>query len=264
MRTLQEIKNNILAEKALHPTLNVLDNTSPTSIWLLWVNIIAYAIWLHEAFFDKHVSHVETIAARAIPNTLPWYHYQALQYQHGYMLEWNASTLRYEYTTIDLSARIIALCAVIEGQDSIILKVVKKTTSLTPLTNTEKNAFSTYINRLKTPGVSVFVISENADEIRIYADVYYNGTLPLTTVRASVETAINAYLESLPFDGKFQLSKLQDAIQQATGVTDVALGNIQARFGTSAFQSIVLDYHPYSGYFTLATPLAGTINYIAQ
>lgn len=268
MRTVAEIEAAIIAEKDTKPALVGLSNTSPTAIWRLWVYIIAFAHWLHEQFFAAHVSEVEAIASRAIPGTSKWYHYQILQYQDGYTLAWNATTLKYEYSAIDESAKLINLAAVKENAaGGLIVKVAKKTgTNPEPLAAPELSAFTSYLNQIKFAGTFISVISENADDIKIYADIYYNGTQLQNNVKLKVESAINSYLFKLPFDGIFQLSKLQDAIQSVPEIVDCALTLVQAKFGSSAYQIVILDYYPYSGYLQVAsaTPLTSTINYIAR
>jgi hypothetical protein len=265
MRTLQQIEAQILAEKDLKPSLSALNNTSPTSIWRLFVYIVAYAIWIHEQFFGKHVIEVEGIAARAIPGTARWYQYLALQYQDGYLLEWDANAFQYKYSSIDTLAQIVKLASVKENPTGgITVKAAKLSgTTPEPLTAPELSAFVSYINDIKFAGTFVTVISENADDIKIYADIYYNGTQLLSNVKLLVEAAINNYLLNLPFDGLFQLSKLQDAIQAVPGIEDVSLTSVEARFGVSAYQNVSLDYYPYSGYLKIPNiaPLSTTLQY---
>lgn len=265
MRTLAEIQAAILAEKDTKPSLSGLNNTSPTSIWRLWVYIVAYAIWIHEQFFANHVAEVETIAARAIAGTARWYQYYALQYQDGYLLEWDNTAFQYKYATLDTAAQIVKLAAITENPTGGIIAKVAKVSGTTPepLAAPELSAFISYMNEIKFAGTFLAVISENADDIKIYADLYYNGTQLLSNVKVAVESAINSYLSKLPFDGIFQLSKLQDAIQNVPGIVDVSLTLVQAKFGSSSYQTLSLDYYPYSGYLKIATavPLSASLQY---
>jgi hypothetical protein len=257
-----------LAEKDSKPSLAALNNNLPTAIWRLWVQITAFAIHLHEQFFDLHRLAVEEIASRAIPGTPHWYQYMATQYQNGYTLSWHQDSLSYRYSVIDEQAKIVKLAAVRENNTGgVIIKVAKAgTANPQPLTNAEKAAFYAYMSEIKFAGTFLSVVSENPDEIQIHAEIYYDGTQLLGTIQGAVTQAIENYLATLPFDGVFQRSKLVDAIQALSDIEDVKLTTVAARFGAAAYQAIDLDYYAYSGYLRMATafPLATTLQYIPR
>lgn len=266
-RSLIEIQNSILAQKDAYPELAVLNNSSPTSIWRLWVYIVSYAVWLHETFWDVHKKEVSEIAARAIPGTPPWYRYQCLQYQDGYLLTWNEESLKYEYTAIDEDAKIVKYASIREQQGIVGVKVAKAAAGIPePLSVPELASFSAYMNKIKFAGTFLNIVSEAADKLKVYADIHYNATLPEATIQSQVEAAINAYIRELPFDGRFQIIRLVDKIQSVEGVEDVEMGTVSAAFGVNPYVDISLDYFPYAGYLEIdgTFPLSSTLNFVPR
>ncbi|WP_258930728.1 hypothetical protein [Flavobacterium oreochromis] len=88
-RTIAEIQNEILEQKKDTISLNKLNNESKTSIWKLWINIVATAIWIHEKIVERN-------ALISRPHTLNWYREQALNYIHGQNLIWKDGSYQFE------------------------------------------------------------------------------------------------------------------------------------------------------------------------
>jgi hypothetical protein len=120
-RTIAEIQNEILTEKGNQPSLNGLTSSSKTSIWRLWINIVATAIWVHEKIVEKN-------ALVSRPHTLNWYRDQALNFHYGVPLEpdlsngmsliWQDGSYQFDTTGLTESeieeSKIIKHCAVSE------------------------------------------------------------------------------------------------------------------------------------------------------
>lgn len=267
-RTLETIRAEIIQQKQFYPELNGLNSTSPTSMWLLWVYVVAFVIWTLEQLWDVHKAEVETIAARAIAGTPRWYAHMAQQYQQGYLLTWNPATLKYEYAVDDPVSRIVKFSAVRESAGGLVfVKAAKQTLAGAPepLTAPEKVSFTAYMNEIKTAGTPLLIISEVADLLKLDLDVHYDGIIPIATLQADVETAITAYIEGLPFDGTFRKIKLVDAIQQVEGVIDVKLNTVDAKFSSFPYAPVDLSYISYAGHMKIdpAFPLSGAITYVA-
>jgi hypothetical protein len=127
-------------------------------------------------------------------------------------------------------------------------------------------------------GISTQVVSADADQVRINADVYYEGTYQ-SVISANVIAAIGTFLATVPFNGITYLVELEKAIKAVTGVVDVELSFISLRAATDAFSpggnTIIYDlanginnrkYIPYAGYSNPETTpsytLTDTLNFI--
>nr|WP_315175609.1 hypothetical protein [uncultured Flavobacterium sp.] len=194
-RTIAEIQNEILNEKDNQSALKGLTSSSKTSIWRLWVNIVATAIWVHEKIVEKN-------ALVSRPHTLNWYREQALNYIHGAELEWKDGSYQFDTTgfiddnEID-NAKIIKYCAVSEVDLETVLKPNKDVDEIFSdyfrnkvgvvfiKVATENNGkisridvpdqlagFKEYIARIKDAGNQVHIISSPGDILELNLTVY--------------------------------------------------------------------------------------------
>jgi hypothetical protein len=194
-RTIAEIQNEILKEKDNQSALKGLTSSSKTSIWRLWVNIVATAIWVHEKIVEKN-------ALVSRPHTLNWYREQALNYIHGAELEWKDGSYQFDTTGfIDdkeiEKAKIIKYCAVSEVDLETVLKPNKDVDEIFSdyfrnkvgvvfiKVATENNGkisridvpdqlagFKEYIARIKDAGNQVHIISSPGDILELNLTVY--------------------------------------------------------------------------------------------
>lgn len=134
-----------------------------------------------------------------------------------------------------------------------------------------RSAFQAYIKQMKPPGVKMAVVSRPADTLKIYYTVYIdplvlniNGEMLSNTSVKPVESTITAFIQSLPFDGVFEVTKLTDAIQQTVGVRNPVFQSGEVKYGTLPYQSISDFYVPNAGYLAIdpAFPLSVTIQYV--
>ena len=209
-------------QKAQQPELAELNSSSTEAIWVLWVNMTAFIIWLQENLWDAHVIEIQEIAGRAVPGTVRWYQYIALQYQEGYSLEWNNERLQYEYPVIDESAKIVKRSSVREFGGIVQIKYAKldADNNPEPLNPGEKAAFNSYMYKVKFAGTFLQEISEPGDLLKLNMDVYYDPIGLVNNVRSAVEAAINNYIYNLPFDSELRISKIIDQIQLVRSVVD--------------------------------------------
>lgn len=199
-RTIAEIQNEILKEKDNQSALKGLTSSSKTSIWRLWVNIVATAIWVHEKIVEKN-------ALVSRPHTLNWYREQALNYIHGAELEWKDGSYQFDTTGfIDdkeiEKAKIIKYCAVSEVDLEEVLKQLRGNSTIKDgqifsdyfrnkvgvvfiKVATENNGkisridvpdqlagFKEYIARIKDAGNQVHIISSPGDILELNLTVY--------------------------------------------------------------------------------------------
>src|SRR5690606_3533510 len=112
--------------------------------------------------------------------------------------------------------------AVVEAKDDsrIIVKIATEINSkLQPITNTEKEAFDTYINEIKDAGVNISVINYLPDllrlNIRIFRDPLVldeNGVHRLTG-KLPVEDALQEFMKELPFNGELIKQNLANKLE---------------------------------------------------
>lgn len=200
-RTIAEIQNEILAEKKKQPLLNGLTNTSKTSIWNLWINIVATAIWVHEKIVEKN-------ALISRPHTLNWYRDQALNFHYGVPdsnsgmpLIWKDGAYQFDTTGLNDTqiedSKIIKHCAVSEIDLETILKPRKepeeifsdyfhnkvgvvfikvatlKGDKISKLDQgNELYAFKEYISKIKDAGNQVYITSDDGDILKLKLNVY--------------------------------------------------------------------------------------------
>jgi hypothetical protein len=201
-RTIAEIQNEILIEKEKQASLNGLTNSSKTSIWNLWMNIVATAIWVHEKIVEKN-------ALISRPHTLNWYREQALNFQYSRILNtvmpltWKDGSYQYDNTDLTETQieeyKIIKHCAVSEIDLETVLKpsgkideilsdyfhnkvgvvfikvatVKDEKISRIDVPN-ELFAFKEYIARIKDAGNQVYITSDQGDILKLNLTVYFD------------------------------------------------------------------------------------------
>lgn len=204
-RTIAEIQNEILIEKEKCTSLQGLTNTSKTSIWNLWINIIATAIWVHEKIVEKN-------ALISRPHTLNWYREQALNFHYGIPLDpesrnetlliWKDGSYIFDTTNLSEAeieqSKIIKHCAVSEidlqtildqrkdnvqeifsdyfhnkvGVVFIKVATVKDDKICKLDINNELFAFKEYIAKIKDAGNQVYITSDEGDNLKLSLNVY--------------------------------------------------------------------------------------------
>jgi len=280
-RTLDEIYQAILTEKASQATLNGLTSNisdqqtllnelttgSRVAVWTLWAWITAVSIWTLEKLWDQYKVDVQAIADRAVPGTAAWYAAQVLAFQYGDQVTVIDNVP--QYATIDTSKRIVKRVAIIEdGSGVLTIKVAKDNGGvLEPLSNAEQTALEAYLNDIKFAGTRIQVISLNADKLRLTLTVHYDATLMnsdgklISDGSSPVDDAIDAYLAALPFNGVVHERGLEDEIQQVAAVSDLEFTLLEATTGSNPWQSWTLQYMTTAGY-----AVADTLNitYIAD
>lgn len=278
-RTITEIYDSMAIEKenmasltSLAPAIDdsqtlLTDLSSPSKVahWRLFMWVTAFGIWVFEKLNDLFKEEIEAIIAKYRPGTLRWYQEQAFLFQYGHELTWNATERKYEYATINDAAKIVKYCSVAKVGNIVRIKVAADDGNGNPvaLTAPQLAGLNAFYFMWSYP-VQFVVISYDADELKIYGIVKYNPMVDKAATQALVEAAINTYLKSLPFNGRFNINQLIDRLQVLTGVEDITQVQVWTKYGALAYQSVTDEYQTYAGYAKIDSvnfPLSTTLTY---
>ena len=253
-RPIATIQQSIVDAKNADSNLNGLTSPSQVAIWWLWTWIIAAVMFTLETLWDTTSASLTAIAASAIPGTPAWYKMMALQWQSGDAITFDSQN-RPVYVPVDISHQVVTQCAVInDGSGGIIIKVAKTVGgALVALSNAELVEFTSYLQEIGFAGVQASCQSLNADNIRVTAQIYYNGQLDEPTLLALIIANIKAYLNSIPFNGTVLTSAVELAILNTPGVNDVLITDIAQRNGIDAYVSFTRQKQTEAGYIVFDT-----------
>lgn len=233
---------------------------SPVSIESTLFYIFAATAHVIEQMFDQFKTDVEErIDANIIP-TVRWYHSSALAFQYGDPLVYDPEKYQFRYSAIDEAKQLVKYVAVKDRGGSIQILVSGDEGGLPcPLTGDVLTAFKSYMNSIKIAGVILSIQSMKADDIRINATIEVDpmvinaSGIRLTDGSKPVLAAINDYLKGIEYGGKFNKTKLVDAIQRVEGVLDVELGECAAKAASATEYNVIKNnnYTAVAGCFIL-------------
>lgn len=262
---IKAIRADIYNEAITDVDLALTNSPSNTALWNLWADLFAYISWMLHSIWTIYEQRLKTAALAAIPHTAYWYSLKAKEFQLGDNLDATEGIV--VYPVIDVLKQIVTASAVKEINGSLVLKVAKGTTTLEPLSTSELAAFQGYINAVRDAGVNILIVSQNPDLLKVEIAIYYNPIIPIATLTANVEAAVNSYINNLPFDGVFRRTKLIDAIQIVEGVVDVKITVCEASTNyivTPNFVPIDVFYETVAGYMNIDSnfPLTTQLTFI--
>ncbi len=265
MRSIGEIESIIIEEKSNHSQLDDLNSESKVSIWRLWVFLVSFAIHVFEGLQDAFKDEVVLIQENSKIGSLRWYKYIVLDWQYDHELEWVG--YRFGYVLDDSGARLVSQAVAVSNGRKLIVKVAKgEVGALEPLSASEYDSLKAYLEEVKIAGTDITLISELADSLKLYFNVYYDPIKSQSTVSADVELIIENYIQNLPFNGQLKLSLLVNEIQDISGVVDVVFTDAYGRYGNLAYNQFDRVYLPNAGYMEIdeAFPLNTTITYLTE
>jgi hypothetical protein len=241
-RTTQEIENEILQAKSQEAELASLNSVSQTAIWRVWVRLTAFVVALFERLFDAFSAEIDTRIAQSRAGTLAWYAEKAKAYQNGDVLNANG-----EYDTINEAKRIITRCSVREVAGGISVKIAKGEPPV-PLSATELQSFTTYLNKIKFAGVGVTVVNLPAEVVVVNIEVLYT-LVGEEVAKNSVKEAISEYIKSISFDGEFVINDMIAVCRAKQGIVDVLVNSvtINANLVTGGRYTAVSGYYSFDG-----------------
>ena len=216
--TAEEYKNQIINTAQAYPQLGAnLTSTSKTAIFRLWASAVGIVMATFEAVFNTFKQDVEDTLRAKKPHSLLWYTSKAKDFQLGYSLpnfedEYD-NTLLTEEQVEDSKIVTHASCTKSlrqNGRNYLRLKVAKGTSpTLDKLSTVELTAFDDYMQSICDAGVDLSCESNDADQVVMDWTIYYDPQLidldgnSLVTGEPVVVNAIVAYLQNLPFNGRY-------------------------------------------------------------
>ena len=268
-RSVDTIYADLIAKKESDSNLDVLNSTSKTAIWRIWLYILAYATNVLESLFDKHYTEVTSIITELKPHTMRWYRQKALAFQYGFDLISDTDIFDNGTATEEQieASKIIKYAAITEAttESRLVLKIATEDSAgkLAPITSGQESAFIPYIEEIKDAGVAITVINYLPDILKLNLRIYYDplvltsSGVSIRTGKKPVEEALNEFMKELPFNGELVLNSLIDKLQKTEGVKIPHLVQAASKWIDTAlddygnFENISVKKIPVSGYFEI-------------
>lgn len=269
-RTINEIYEQMLSAKQADSRLSALTSNSLAAIWKLLLWVAAAGIWVVEEQLYMFRAELTDLLESKKPGTLKWYRQQALNYRHG--ADVMVDGYGVFYAAADETPKLLADCSVRESGTGLVIKVAKLLgAKLAPLDSGEFDSFVYYMSLIKYAGTPLRFINSEANKLKLQAIVYYDALylnangISLQSGTRTIDQAIEAYLQALPFDGRLQVNDLIASMRAVEGVKDVAITGIAHQFAGDPYQAIVTSHIAESGYFAIDPdyPLNTNITYQA-
>jgi len=288
MRTLAEIYNQLATEKAAMSELDSfytdranpgsklddsqtflkdLSSSSKVAIWRLLLWVVATGIWIHEGLWYQFKNEIDTALLKQVAHTARWYAEESLKFQYGDALVWSDELRSYVYAIYDENKKVVKWAACQEGSGIVTLKVAGENGALTA---PQKVSFAAFWGKYKDAGVVLNIISEAADLLKLTYTIYYDplvlnasGALISDGTTRPIDLAIENYIASIDFNGRFRLEGCDAAIRAAAGVIDFKRNGAQSKQGSNPYENIEVSRVAYSGYYKIdpAFLLEDTISY---
>lgn len=249
--------------------LDIVASPSKAAFWQLDYWVIACCAYAMDLNLDMQLIEMEKVAAKSRYGTLPWYVQMAKDFQYGDALV--LDDLQWKYAVINPSNRIIKLAAAQEGDGRVNLKIatIVGTTSQ-PVTTPQFNALKVYFESYKKPpGIRLNIINDNPDDLILHVTANYNpleltatGELISSPGTFPIVDAMALYLNSLDFNGIYELQTQQDYMQKAPGMKTAYITFASARYGANPFIQFNERYLPNAGYLKMHS--STIITYIAS
>ena len=228
-------------------------SASKAAEWRLWTYVVAVAIHSFELILDLFRREIEEVADKIASGTERWYREMAYRFQNGHKLLFDDKTALAYYAKDDPGARIIKMVAIAVVGKKIFTKVAKTDDQgkIVPLSADEVYNFEGYMASIKPAGDQIEVVSTTADRVRYNMEVFYNPSVPRTSVQQNVIAALEGFKTSLSFDGVLYAQQLVDAVMAAEGVVTVDLRRLSRQGADTSDEFVAVDVMSelQSGYF---------------
>jgi hypothetical protein len=251
-RSIKEIKS--IMDEAYKEAFSLTDSQiSNAGVWRLISGVVALAAYSVEAIFDMFKSDVDALVTNNTYGIIYWWSVKMQEFQYGYPLLEKDGKLY--YSTVDESAKVIKYISPITVDGVLQLKIATEVAGELAIINDVdiRAAIDSYVEAIKPAGVMTQVVSNNADELRFFITMPFDGKLNKTTFESAVKTAIKQYLKSISFtDGRFRINAFRTALLNVPGMQDVFIEKIETKMPSSEeWVSISLNdnYLSVSGYF---------------
>ena len=309
-RSISEIKAEIAAafisQEVVRSAYCLDDNAtfdkvfSPVSIESILFDVVASCIWIVESLFDRHKIEVETKIEALRPHTLRWYVSKTLAYLHGEKLIQSDGVVVADYYNTDnltesdiAKKKVVKYAVATESNTQVIIKAARDNKGRPQkLTSAQLIGLEWYLSQIKDAGVSLRVISEDADQMNVelyvrydpsvlqaeilteleYEHIENNSAFYTANDRAEgyhllrlspidsedtdvIEDAVCDVISRLPFNGEYRNADLLAAVQAVNGVeiADICKVEVCAASATGIYTTVVGYRRPYSGYYELTS-----------
>ena len=235
-RTIQEVIDEMVLDKESRSELDVLTNPSNASIWYNMLGLFAAEVVILEELMAEVETDLEARKQELPTGTLKWYAAETLVFQFGDSLEIINGIP--QYSVIDTDKQIIEVSSATEQSGFVVIKAAKFDVSddPEPLDTPELDALTQYWIEKRFAGTAIQIISQDGDLMQVDARIEVDGQ-KIDSIGESttdpgvfpVEEAIKDYWKALPFDGKYTIMNMVDAIQAADGVLNVVVNEVLAK-----------------------------------
>jgi hypothetical protein len=289
-KTVTEIKKSMtdvfIADAAviqaynLQPGKTFEDEFSVTSIESIIFYSVAYCAFVIYSFFDLFKTEINADIKSYTHPTLQFFADKIKTFQFGDTPI--PGTDLYDNTGLTAAQieakRVIKYASAVEqnfsvGRFGVRLKVAGEDAGGTrvQLTAPQLTAAKAFMPRFKPGGVYMEMTSDDADYLKLNLKVYYNplvlnntGQRLDGTDNTPLQTAINNHLKSLPFNGRFNLTALVDAMQKVDGIADPRILSAQTKYALLPYTDVIDEVIPDAGYLKIYTANDLTIQWIAK
>lgn len=258
-RTFNEIQTEIINKKnELIPELN---SISKNSFWLRIVNVVAFAILTLETLFDIFKTDIQVLVENVRQGQIGYYVETSKEFQYPDVL----NPLTNEYDVVNENLRIISRVSareiILNERGAVRIKIAKNEPP-EPLSSSEFNSFTSYIDQKKYAGVIINLINKPADVLVVVGTVWYDGEATEANALEAVLTQIEEFLsQKLKFDDLLYKNDLIAFIRESKLINNIKFTLITAQ--NSVLTNIDEVYESEAGYFILDKNASG-FNFIAQ
>lgn len=271
VRSVQEIFNEMIAEKNNYPSLAPLTNTRDTAVWRNIFMVVAKTINALEVSLDAKLNDFTEIGKQIPVGTNKWYADEFKKFQLGYDLVYDTSLGRWTYKELDESAQIIKSCSVTSEGRQLLIKTAKMNNGgdgLEGLDNNEKNAFLAFVSKVILVGTGVQSrVTADGDLLRLGINIKVNPNIINSSGQLVSNTSIypceDAIKECLlqhgieNFDSVFSLNMIENALLNVNGVTTVNITLATATPQAAGYQTTDIkanalgEYTSFAGYLVI-------------
>lgn len=240
------------------------DQFSVVSIERIMFNAVAECFATLGAEQTQFLSDVDELLSANLAHRPQWYAEKAKLFQYGAELVSDTDGYDNSALTDDEVAamQIVKYAAAVETTDKsmMFLKVATgEAGSRAPLSAVQLSAFKEYMNRIADTGVRMPIINQEADEMKLEIDIYYNPLIFDSSGKrldgdsdTPVQDVIHDYLDNLEFNGRYKNMKLIDLLQAVDGVEIPELKTASTRRSPyTEWTAISALATAYAGYYTI-------------
>lgn len=267
-----QIKGEALNRATAAPNpviISMLGNTSKVAIWKIIFYAVAYAVFVIDSLFDLFRVETDEKIKLLKPGTLMWYADKIKTFEYGETLAFESDYYNNgALTDAEVEAKkIIQYSAAIEQQFSngrygVRIKVAGESGGeLVQLDTAQVGGLAAareFVKRFKYAGVYVETTSDDADYLKLSLRVYYDALVLNSagqrldgTSNTPLQDAIDDHLKNLPFNGRFNLTSLVDAMQAVQGVVDPRILSAQTKYAALPYTDVVDEMIPDAGYLKI-------------